>query len=106
MRFGFYGGFPFYGYPYYGYPYYGYPYYGYPYSYYPPAVVYTAPPAYTAPAPAPATPAIQREVVYPHGKYVLEGDGVSTPYKWHWIANTTETPPPSAPAPAAPPESR
>jgi hypothetical protein len=79
-----------------GYPYYG----GYPYPYYytPPAVVYTAPPpAYSEPAPAPAAPAVQREVIYPHGKYVLEGDGVTTPYRWVWIATSP------AEAPAAPP---
>jgi hypothetical protein len=94
------------GFGFYGYPYYGYPYYGYPYSYYPPAMVYTAPPVYTPPAPAQAAPAIQREVVYSHGKYVLEGDGVNTAYRWVWIANITETPQPSAPAPAAPSETR
>jgi hypothetical protein len=87
VGFGFYGGFPAYGYPYYGYPYY----------YYPPGVVYSASPVvYTAPAPA--APPIQREVVYPHGKYVLEGDGVNTPYRWVWVATTTETSPPSAPS--------
>jgi hypothetical protein len=89
---GFYGGWPYYGgwgWPYFGWPYYGYPAYGYAYT---PPVVYTAPPAvYTTPAPA--EPAIQREVVYPHGKYVLEGDGVSTPYKWVWVGNTTAPPP-------------
>lgn len=112
---GFYGGWPYWGYPY---PYYG---YGYPY-YYPPAVVYNAPPTYRAPAytngytngsTAPqSAPAIQREVVYPHGKYVLEGDGVSTPYQWVWIANSEYRPsetqrsdPPGA-APPGPPPSR
>jgi hypothetical protein len=88
---GFYGGWPYYGgwgWPYLGWPY-GYPAYGYAYT---PPVVYTAPPAvYTTPAPA--EPAIQREVVYPHGKYVLEGDGVNTPYKWVWVGNTTAPPP-------------
>jgi hypothetical protein len=91
VGFGFYGGWPYY--PYYGYPY---PYYGYPY--YSPPVVYTAPQAsYTAPPPAAAEPpAVQREVVYPHGKYVLEGDGVNTPYRWVWISTTPadQQPPP------------
>jgi hypothetical protein len=109
VGFGFYGGWPYWGYPY--------PYYGYPY-YYPPAVVYnapttvySAPPAYTNGS-TQSAPAIQREVVYPHGKYVLEGDGVNTPYKWVWIANSeyrpTEPPKSDAPgaAPPGPPPSR
>jgi len=54
-------------------------------------VVYTAPQAQWAPAasePVAAQPAaVQREVLYPHGKYVLEGDGVNTPYRWVWIGN-------------------
>jgi hypothetical protein len=76
-------------YPYYSYPYgyypYGYGYYPYGYSGYGPTVVGTE---------APMTiqaPAIQREVVYPHGKYVLSGDGVNQPWQWAWV--------PAAPAP-------
>jgi hypothetical protein len=106
VGFGFYGGYPYWGgYPY---PYYGYPYYGYPYSY-PPGVVYSAPTVYTAPpngyAGQPAQPAIQREVLYPHGKYVLEGDGVNTAYRWVWITNSEYRPsePPKSDAPAAAP---
>jgi len=39
-----------------------------------------------APAPAASQPAaVQREVIFPHGKYVLEGDGVNTPWRWVWI---------------------
>jgi hypothetical protein len=26
-------------------------------------------------------------VVYPHGRYVLRGDGVGMPYAWVWIPN-------------------
>ena len=80
-----------YGYPVrpYAYPYYPYPYY--PYPYYPPAV------AYRAPSPPPAAP-VQREVVYPHGRYVLKGDGVSEPYQWVWVPNEP-TAPPAPPAP-------
>jgi hypothetical protein len=108
VGFGFWGGWPYWGYPY---PYYG---YGYPY-YYPPAVVYTAPSTvYSAPSytngytngyTQRSAPAIQREVVYPHGKYVLEGDGVSTPYKWVWIANSEYQPaePPRSDTPGAAP---
>ena len=92
---GYYGG-------YYGGGYYGYPY---PYGYYPP-VVYAAPPpaVYVAPPPASAptapAPEMQREVIYPHGKYVLEGDGMSTAYRWTWIPSPTAPPPPP---PADPP---
>ena len=72
-------------------------YYGYPYGYaYAPPVVYSAPPptVYAAPPPAPAAADYQREVVYPHGKYVLEGDGVSTAYHWTWIPSAAPPPPP------------
>ncbi len=66
-----------------------------------PAPVYE-PPAYYAPAPAYApslAPAIQREVIYPHGRHVLYGDGVSTAYQWVWVPNAPPPPPP----PGAPP---
>src|SRR4029453_16864158 len=76
-------------------------YYGYPYAYgyYPPVVYNAPPPAVYAPppaAPAPAAPApdIQREVIYPHGKYVLEGDGMNTAYHWTWIPSPASAPPP------------
>ena len=49
----------------------------------PPPVVYQPPPA-PAP-PAPPAPMVQREVVYPHGKHVLHGDGVTQPWQWVWI---------------------
>jgi len=71
------------------------PYYAYaaPPAYYapPPAVVYETAPAYTPPPP----PAVQREVVYPHGRYVLYGDGVRQAWQWVWV--------PAAPAPPPPP---
>lgn len=82
-----------------------------PYRY--PAVVESpvvAPPAYAAPAyaaPAYAAPAPVRAVAlqsppprtyatvveYPHGRYVLRGDGINVAYRWVWI--------PNAPAPPA-----
>jgi hypothetical protein len=91
---------PYYGYPYAG-PYYGSPYYGVPYAapyygspyYGSPSVVYA--PAQTYVTAPPAPPAVQREVVYPHGKYVLYGDGVSQPWQWVWVS---ATPPPPAPS--------
>jgi hypothetical protein len=41
---------------------------------------------------------VQREVVYPHGRYVLYGDGVRQPWQWVWV--------PAAPAPPPPPPQR
>ena len=71
----------------------GYPYYSYPYWYYPPdfspVAVVEQPPMIEQPSP------IHREVVYPQGKYVLYGDGVSEP--WHWIWVPSALPPPSSP---------
>lgn len=85
-------------------PYYpGYYYGGYypPVTYAAPAVTYYAPPAYYAQPPvaayAPPPPRVQNEVVYPHGRYMLTGDGVTTAYQWVWIPNPP--PPPAAPPP-------
>jgi len=73
-----------------------------------PPVYYSAPPVYSAPpayghqayaAPALAQP---RVIQYPHGRYVLQGDGVVTPYKWVWIPNPPIPPPPAGPPPAPP----
>jgi hypothetical protein len=64
----------------------------------PPVVVSQPAPAY---APPPAQPAVQREVVYPQGRYVLYGDGVRQPWQWVWIP----APPPGAP-PGPPPSAR
>ena len=80
-----------------------YPYY-YP-AYYPAPVVYTAPapvpaPTYTQPPP----PQVEREVVFAEGRYLLQGDGVSTPYKWVWVPNPPAPPP--GPPPSAPPQPR
>ena len=72
------------------YPWYPYDAYLYPYAYEP--YVYSHP-QYSAPVETYEAPPIQREVVYPHGKYVLEGDGVTQPWRWQWIPAT-----PSAPA--------
>ena len=97
----------------YGGPYYGGYYYG---GYYPP-VVYAPPPAAYYPPPAyyaqPAAqvayaapaPPVRNEVVYPHGRYVLRGDGVTSAYQWVWIANPAAAPS-GAPGPAAPQPTR
>ena len=60
-------------------------YYGYPYPYpaYAPPVIEESPFVYES-APVAAEP-VQREVVYPHGKYVLYGDGVNQPWQWVWV---------------------
>ncbi len=70
-----------------------------------PAVIYTPPPvvyappqvAYSSPPPAPALPPMPTVIQYPHGRYELRGDGVTTPYRWVWIPNPPPPPPPSAP---------
>lgn len=63
--------------------------------------IYTAPPVLMVPAPPPppASPAV---VHYPHGRYELRGDGVTTPYQWVWIPNPPPPPPPP-PAPSSTP---
>ncbi len=87
----------------YGYPgYWGYPPvvgspYGYPTPYYPPyyspRVAYARPPEAYATQAAPRAPSVQREVVFPHGRYVLRGDGVTEAYQWLWIPNPAPPPP-------------
>ena len=65
-------------------------YYPYPYYPYPPPVVLEQPPAV-------AQEPMQREVIYPTGKYVLYGDGVTVPWQWVWIPAPAATPPPPTP---------
>jgi hypothetical protein len=74
------------------YPYYSYPY---PYDYYP--YVYSPPVVVEPPPPAVAQEPIQREVVYPTGKYELHGDGINYPWQWVWIP--APPPPPAPPVP-------
>ena len=69
---------------------------------YAPPPVYSAPVAYSAPAyttvprtAASTAPAVTRQVVYPQGRYVLYGDGVTRAYEWVWVPN----PPPPGSAP-------
>lgn len=74
----------------------------------PPPEVYAAPatyasaPAYPVNAYVPAArpaprPAVKREVVYAHGRYVLLGDGVTSAYQWVWVPNPPAGAPPSPP---------
>jgi hypothetical protein len=73
--------------------------------------VYVPQPVYVAPPPVyqpvvyqpPAPPPVQREVVYPHGRHVLYGDGITQPWQWVWIAAAPPPPPPPAPPAPAPP---
>jgi hypothetical protein len=60
-----------------------------------PPVVYAPPPATYAPAPPP--PAVNREVVYAHGRHVLLGDGMTTAYRWVWVPNPPTGAPPAPP---------
>ena len=57
------------------------------------APVYLAPPPYQViyAAPPPPAPTV---VYYPHGRYELLGDGITTAYQWVWIPNPP--PPPAA----------
>jgi len=68
---------------------------------YAPPVVYAPLPVYAAPAPAPSyapqVAAVQREVVYPNGRYVLYGDGVRQPWQWVWVPSASPPPPPPPP---------
>src|SRR2546428_5544963 len=82
-------------------------YYAPPPAYYsPPPSYYGPPPSYYGPPPAPAyapplsqdVQPIQREVVFPTGRYVLRGDGVNVPYTWVWIPNPPTAPPGGAPS--------
>ncbi len=70
-----------------------------PYGYAEPTVIYAPPEMVSPPAPVYAAPAVsppvQREVVYPHGRYVLLGDGVTRPWEWIWVPAPPPGPPPA-----------
>jgi hypothetical protein len=54
--------------------------------------VATAPPPAALPAAA-AAPA-QRSVAYPHGQWILYGDGTTpAPYEWVWVPTGAPAPP-------------
>jgi hypothetical protein len=72
---------------------------------YAPPLAYSVPPMYAPPptyqqppiyAP-PRASAVQREVVYPNGRYVLYGDGVRQPWQWVWMPLASPPPPPPPP---------
>jgi hypothetical protein len=52
-----------------------------------PTVVYQTPPPVVYQQPPAPAPYVQREVVYPNGKYVLYGDGVTRAWQWVWVPN-------------------
>ena len=68
--------------------------------------MYAPPPTYAAPSPTyqpvpsyapPQVVRLQREVVYPNGRYVLYGDGVRQPWQWVWVPSASPPPPPPPP---------
>ena len=63
----------------------------------PPPPVYAYPPVYAVPSQVVVTAPTPTVVRYPHGRYELRGDGVTTPYFWVWIPNP---PPPPASQPS------
>jgi len=69
---------------------------------YAPPPTYAAPPPTYQPAPSSAPPqaaTVQREVVYPNGRYVLYGDGVRQPWQWVWVPSASPPSPPPPPSP-------
>ena len=81
-----------------------------PYISYVPVPVYESPVAYSRPADSTVSfesglPPMPSEVPFPNGRYVLRGDGITSPYTWVWIPNPP-TAPPAAPQPAEPAASR
>src|SRR5882724_8456513 len=59
----------------------------------------TPPTSQPAALPATAIAADQRVVAYPHGRWLLYGDGrPASPYTWVWIPTGATPPPPAPPA--------
>ena len=52
---------------------------------YSPPLTYRQAPIYAPPQ----APAVQREVVYPNGRYMLSGDGVRQPWRWVWVPSAS-----------------
>jgi hypothetical protein len=42
-------------------------------------------------APSP-TPDVRREIVFPNGRYLLFGDGVTQPWQWAWEPAAASSP--------------
>src|SRR5262245_3661020 len=45
-----------------------------------------------------AAPDVQREIVFPNGRYLLFGDGVTQPWQWAWEPAGASSPPSTATA--------
>src|SRR2546422_592891 len=59
----------------------------------------TPPTSQPAALPATAIASDQRVVAYPHGRWLLYGDGSpASPYAWAWIPTGATPPPPAPPA--------
>jgi hypothetical protein len=67
-----------------------------------PAPAY-APPSYAPPAYGYAPPPSERIVEFPNGRYLLQGDGVTAPYRWVWIPSPPPAPPADEPVAPSPP---
>jgi hypothetical protein len=69
-----------------------------------------APPVYSQPGWSTISigsgpPPMPSVIPYPNGRYVLRGDGFTSPYQWVWIPNPPPAPPaapPDTPQPAVP----
>lgn len=77
----------------------------------PSRLIYAAPPQLVVVQPL-APLSLPTVIQYPHGRYELRGDGVTTAYHWVWIPNPPPPPPsyaqpgmPSPPPAATPPPS-
>lgn len=79
-------------------------------------VIYPTPPSLVVVRPL-SPPPFPTVIQYPHGRYELRGDGVTTAYQWVWIPNPPlpppagyqhppgtpgAVPPPATPSPAEP----
>lgn len=62
------------------------------YAYTPPSAVYeqTSPTVLVSPAPPTFVPSV---IEYPTGRYELQGDGITAPYRWVWIPKVPAPPP-------------
>jgi hypothetical protein len=80
--------------------------YGYGATYAVPTYIPYATETYSTPSSGDTPSAFQTVVELPTGRYVLQGNGVTIPYRWVWVPNPPiEEPPVAPPAPPAPPAS-
>lgn len=63
-----------------------------------------SPPTYYPPFYSPSlsyTP-MRTVIEFPSGRWVLQGDGITAPYRWAWLPNPPSDEPPTPPPPPAP----